>query len=506
MPNTYPPTFLRRISLFALISLTLLFAFAACEDGTITVEQTDDGAVVRSTGQSTQQSELSEPRSSGPTEPTATPRPRIPFPPESDGAALTALFDATDGESWQNSDGRLYTEDLGQWHGVTTDAGGRVTELDLQQNQLSGEIPPQLGNLVNLEHLGLWGNRLSGSIPTELDNLVKLESLALYNNQLSGELPANLAELPALERARFWGNKLTWAERYEPGPVADMVDLVALYEATGGDSWDNNSSWLGFRPIGERHGVTTAGLNGRVTELDLSGNRLSGAIPPELGNLASLTTLSLYGNGLSREIPSELGNLTNLTHLNLRGNGLSGPIPPELGNLANLTRLNFHKNGLSGKIPASLGNLVNLTMLALSGNGLSGPIPPELGNLTNLTGLYLDMNQLSGSIPPELGNLANLTSLWLHNNQLSGAIPVELDNLIIRNLTDLQLHTNPLTGELPPKLGNTFNNNLGTWLNLQNTQLSGCFADVHKTYYRDEGRMGSFRGGIEWCVSQLTAQ
>ena len=299
---------------------------------------------------------------------------------------------------------------------------------------MSGKLPPQLGSLANLEHLGLWGNQLSGSIPTELGNLVKLESLALYNNQLSGELPANLAELPALERARFWGNKLTWAERYEPGPVADMVALVALYEATGGDSWDNNSSWLSFRPIGEWHGVTTAGLNGRVTELDLSGNRLSGAIPPELGNLASLTTLSLYGNGLSREIPSELGNLTNLTHLNLRGNGLSGPIPPELG------------------------------------------------------------------------NLANLTSLWLHHNQLSGEILVELDNLIILNLTDLQLHTNPLTGELPPKLGNTFNNNLGTWLNLQNTQLSGCFADVHKNYYRDEGRMGSFRGGIEWCVSQLTAQ
>ena len=179
--------------------------------------------MVRSTGQSTQQSELGEPRSSGPTEPTTTPRPRIPFPPLSDGAALTTLFDATDGESWQNSDGWLYTEDLGQWHGVTTDAAGRVTELDLQQNQLSGKPPPQLGSLANLEHLGLWGNQLSGSIPTELGNLVKLESLALYNNQLSGELPANLAELPALERARFWGNKLTWAERYEPGPVADMV-------------------------------------------------------------------------------------------------------------------------------------------------------------------------------------------------------------------------------------------------------------------------------------------
>ena len=101
--------------------------------------------MVRSTGQSTQQSELGAPRSSGPTEPTATPRPRIPFPPLSDGAALTALFDATGGESWQNSDGWLYTEDLGQWHGVTTDAAGRVTELNLRDNRLSGELPEELG-------------------------------------------------------------------------------------------------------------------------------------------------------------------------------------------------------------------------------------------------------------------------------------------------------------------------------------------------------------------------
>ena len=126
--------------------------------------------MVRSTGQSTQQSELGAPRSSGPTEPTATPRPRIPFPPLSDGAALTALFDATDGESWQNSDGWLYTEDLGQWHGVTTDAAGRVTELNLRDNRLSGPIPPELGNLTNLTELNLQGqnHQLSGCIPGSL--------------------------------------------------------------------------------------------------------------------------------------------------------------------------------------------------------------------------------------------------------------------------------------------------------------------------------------------------
>ena len=157
-----------------------------------------------------------------------------------------------------------------------------------------------------------------------------------------------------------------------------------------------------------------------------------------------------------------------------------------------------------------MGNLANLTELSLSRNGLSGNIPASLSNLANLTELSLSRNGLSGPIPPELGSLANLTHLYLHNNQLSGEIPVELDNLIILNLTHPELHTNPLTGDLPPKLGYTPNNNLdlsdGRSLNLQNTQLSGCFADVHKQYYGDEGRSSSFRGGIEWCVSQLTAQ
>ena len=224
--------------------------------------------MVRSTGQSTQQSELSEPRSSSPTEPTATPRPRIPFPPESDGAALTALFDATDGESWQNSDGWLYTEDLGQWHGVTTDAGGRVTELDLRDNRLSGELPEELGILTSLTELNLRDNQLSGALPPELAGLTSLEELYLSNNgltgvlpaslialsgltdlwlhdnQFSGELPAELGNLAALERVSLWGNQLSWAESYPPGILADLVALLALYESTGGENWADNANWL----------------------------------------------------------------------------------------------------------------------------------------------------------------------------------------------------------------------------------------------------------------------
>ena len=121
----------------------------------------------------------------------------------------------------------------------------------------------------------------------------------------------------------------------QPTPETDREALVALYNATGGPNWYYNENWLSDAPIGEWQGVTTD-HNGRVIVLHLSQNGLSGEIPPELGNLASLEGLDLHDNDLSGEIPPELGSLANLENLDLHENDLSGEIPPELGNLASL--------------------------------------------------------------------------------------------------------------------------------------------------------------------------
>ena len=118
-------------------------------------------------------------------------------------------------------------------------------------------------------------------------------------------------------------------------PAADRDALVALYEATGGVNWKNNANWLSEAPLGEWYGVITD-LSGRVTELYLSENQLSGEIPQELGGLTNLTGLDLAGNQLNGAIPAELGGLTNLTGLDLAGNQLNGAIPAELGGLTNL--------------------------------------------------------------------------------------------------------------------------------------------------------------------------
>ena len=72
-----------------------------------------------------------------------------------DRDALVALFNATNGAQWQNSENWMSDEPLDTWHGVSTDGSGRVTELFLRSNQLSGLIPPELGKLSSLEVLKL---------------------------------------------------------------------------------------------------------------------------------------------------------------------------------------------------------------------------------------------------------------------------------------------------------------------------------------------------------------
>ena len=188
--------------------------------------------------------------------------------------------------------------------------------------------------------------------------------------------------------------------------LSDRDALIALYNATNGPSWTNNRNWLSDEPIGEWLGVTTGfsrvvttGNTGRVSELYLAYNELSGSIPPGISRLTNLLVLRLNGNSLSGEIPSELGNLSKLEVLNLEGNSLSGEIPSELGNLSKLEVLNFGGNSLSGEIPPELGNLSSLTKLVLRSNELTGSFPSNLGKLLNLTYLDVGKTQINGCLP-----------------------------------------------------------------------------------------------------------
>lgn len=325
--------------------------------------------------------------------------------------ALIAIYNATGGPSWNNRAGWLGSAGTEcSWFGIRcNDAQTSVTEITLEQNELSGTIPPAFGSFPDLLVLALYENRFTGSIPKELGNLANLETLILDRNQLTGPIPADLGRLTKLKYFNADGNRL------------------------GG-------------PLPRELGNLTA-----VEEIDLSYNQITGAIPGELGQLANLSVLEITQNQLSGTIPRELGSLRKLTQLGLTENSLTGTIPPELGSIATLVSLRLGYNQLEGPIPASLTSLRNLEELDLGANKLSGPLPASLAQLTTLKKLELTKNQLEGAIPLALLGMTSLEELYLGVNRLSGPIPSAISGLT--SLQRLSLYGNKFTGTIPASLG-----------------------------------------------------
>ena len=206
-----------------------------------------------------------------------------------DRAALVALYEATGGPNWRNSENWLTDAPLGDWYGVDTDAEGRVSWLELAANSLTGPIPPELGNLANLTVLELGVNSLTGPIPPELGNLANLTLLGLTANSLTGPIPPELGNFANLRYLYLPGNELT-------GPIPAELGRLA-----------------------------------NLTELHLWRNSLTGPIPPELGNLANLTVLELRANSLTGPIPPELANLANLEKASLTRRRLRSRRSPGMG-------------------------------------------------------------------------------------------------------------------------------------------------------------------------------
>ena len=316
----------------------------------------------------------------------------------SDRDILMALYEATGGENWTNHENWGSDLPLSEWYGVTTEmiepqtkageAVERVVELNLGENNLTGELPAALGGLTELKYLNFFHNsNLTGNIPAELGNLSKLKGLELQVNSWTGVLPEELGNLKEL-----------------------------TYLCISSDYFDEQPfpDWL----------CTLTQLGNVRLSCNFTGN-----LPAAIGNLTSLWYLDLRSNQLSGELPAELFNLTNLEYLWLFSNQFTGEIPDEIGNLTQLRQLLLSGNQFTGEIPSTLGQLVELTRLDLNDNQLTGIIPPELGNLTQLQFLNLSGNQLTGSIPPELGNLTQLEDLDLYGNQFTGSVPEELTQL-----------------------------------------------------------------------------
>ena len=153
----------------------------------------------------------------------------------------------------------------------------------------------------------------------------------------------------------------------------DRAALEALYDATGGPTWVDSTNWKTSTPLGEWYGVETD-ADGRVTQLVLMENALTGPIPDALASLVNIETLDLRNNALTGSIPDALASLVNLEWLQLGGNALTGPIPDALGSLVSLDLLRLEENNLTGPLPASMTNLRLLEVLYIFDNtGVCAP-------------------------------------------------------------------------------------------------------------------------------------
>ncbi|KAL4627808.1 hypothetical protein ACB092_05G192300 [Castanea dentata] len=335
-----------------------------------------------------------------------------------------------------------------------------LKQLALMNNHIFGSIPPDIGNLINLVALALSGNHLMGPIPPSLGNLSKVTVVYLHQNRLSGPLPQTIQNAKNLKDLRVFKNQLSGPV---PQGLANLSSLEKL-ELCGNyfsghlppvcpipKSLRNCKSLKRLRHHkNQLTGMLDQGFGvyPNLYYLDLSYNNLKGVLSPQWGGCRKLESLRIAGNKITGEIPSELGELNQLGLLDLSSNQIVGEIPKQLGRLSKLIILHLSDNQISGQLPSEIGGLSNLEDLDFSANRLSGQIPEQVGDCSRLRNLCLSKNYFNGTIPHTIGDPAHQGLLDLSQNRLTGDIPPQPESLSQR-LTSIDLSYNELEGPLP---------------------------------------------------------
>lgn len=108
--------------------------------------------------------------------------------------ALVSFYNATGGPQWKNNTNWCSDKPLEEWYGISTE-NGLVTRIELAENNLTGNIPDEIGELIHLQTLYLSVNNLSGVLPESITKLKCLKNLDLSYNRFEGTISASFAAL-----------------------------------------------------------------------------------------------------------------------------------------------------------------------------------------------------------------------------------------------------------------------------------------------------------------------
>ncbi|KAK8551513.1 hypothetical protein V6N13_119971 [Hibiscus sabdariffa] len=336
--------------------------------------------------------------------------------------------------------------------GEIPDSMGRLkklTDLDLALNNLVGNIPSSLTELVSIVQIELYNNSLTGELPSGFSNLTKLRLLDASMNQLTGMIPDELTQLP-LESLNLYQN---YFEGTLPSSIADSP---ALYELR---LFQNRLT--GELPV-------NLGKNSPLRWLDVSSNQFTGPIPPSLCEKGNLEELLMIYNSFSGHVPSSLAECRSLNRIRLGYNKLSGEIPDGFWGLPHVYLLELVNNSFSGPIGKSIAKAANLSLLIISRNEFNGSLPEEIGLVDNLVQLSASNNKFSGPLPRSISKLDGLGILDLHGNELEGELPSGIESL--KKLNELNLAKNEFSGKIPDGIGGL---SVLNYLDLSNNQLTG---------------------------------
>ena len=358
---------------------------------------------------------------------TPLPRPQLPTNP-GDIEAVVSLYNTTNGPMWANNSGWMKGDPcLDQWYGLHC-INGRIVEINLPNNRLSGQIPLNITLATQLRVLRLYRNLIDGILPPGLFQIGSLEILNVHTNNIGGTLPSSINGL-------------------------NLTQLILSQNQIGG-ILPTNWSCLGLQILAVSFNNFQGPLPPAISRLTqlvqliLAYNQLNGTFPEEYGNLHKLQQLWLFYNKFfnNATFPNSWENLTGL--IDFEADSLMFELPDWIGkSWLNLQTLFLFNGNLTGEFWPSLCLLNKIQYLRLFNNSFSGALPMCLCNMTTLIDIELSQNHFTGPIPDCIGNLKNLNFMYLSYNNISGKLPVSIGQMV--NLKILDLSTNGITGNIP---------------------------------------------------------